>query len=127
MKEPSSRASSEDCDLLCLDLPYAEQIRRSLPTLDVLTEAAGLGRALADPTRLAIATALAAGDELCVCDVAWVVRQAQNLTSHHLRQLRSAGLVTSRRDGKLVLYRLTGAGRALIGAVLPTVAATKEI
>lgn len=108
----------DQCDLLCLDLPQAETIRGALPDLETLTAAAALGRALADPTRLAVAAALAAGDELCVCDMAWVVGHAQNLASHHLRQLRSAGLVTSRRDGKLVLYRLTATGRALIEAVL---------
>lgn len=111
---------ADECDLLCLDLPHAEDIRTSLPDLEALTAAATLGRALADPTRLAVAAALLAGDELCVCDMAWVVGQAQNLASHHLRVLRSAGLVTSRRDGKLVMYRLTPIGRTLVAAVLGT-------
>lgn len=114
-----TRADGEQCDLLCLDLPHAERIRASLPDAPALTAAARLGRALADPTRLAVVAALAQGDELCVCDMAWVVGHAQNLASHHLRQLRTAGLVSSRRDGKLVLYRLTPVGRALIDAVLP--------
>jgi len=39
--------------------------------------------------------------------------------SHHVRQLRAAGLVRSRREGKMVLYELTEAGRALLAAVLP--------
>ena len=43
---------------------------------------------------------------------------AQNLTSHHLRVLRAAALVASRRDGKLVMYRLTPLGRSLVGALL---------
>ena len=107
----------DQCDLLCLDLPHAEDIRTSLPDLDALT-AAARGKALADPTRLAVAAALLAGDEMCVCDMAWVVGHAQNLASHHLRVLRAAGLVASRRDGKLVLYRLTPSGRALVTAVL---------
>lgn len=106
------------CDLLCLDLPHAERIRGSLPDEDALWAGSALGKALADPTRLAVAAALLAGDELCVCDMAWVVGHAQNLASHHLRQLRGAGLVTSRRDGKLVMYRLTAVGRALVTAVL---------
>lgn len=108
----------DQCDLLCLDLPHAEDIRTSLPDLDTLTAAAARGKALADPTRLAVAAALLAGDELCVCDMAWVVGHAQNLASHHLRVLRAAGLVVSRRDGKLVMYRLTPVGRSLVDAVL---------
>lgn len=76
------------------------------------------GKALADPTRLMLAAALAEDDELCVCDLAWVVERAENLVSHHLRQLRSAGLVTSRRDGKMVMYSLTDRGRELLAVAL---------
>ena len=75
-------------------------------------------KALADPTRLTIAMALRDGDELCVCDLAWVTERAENLVSHHARTLRSLGLATSRRDGKMVLYRLTDSGRELLAAVL---------
>lgn len=108
----------DTCDLLCLDLPHAEGIRAGLPPLPGVESAAGAARALADPTRLTIAAALAAGDELCVCDMAWVVGQAQNLVSHHLRQLKTAQLVTSRRQGRLVMYALTTRGRGLVQAVL---------
>ncbi len=74
-------------------------------------------KALSDPTRLTIAAALADTDELCVCDLAWVTERAENLVSHHLRTLRNAGLVSSRRDGKMVVYALSGAGRSLLSAV----------
>jgi DNA-binding transcriptional ArsR family regulator len=50
--------------------------------------------------------------------MAWVAERSENLVGHHLRALRQAGLVRSRRDGKMVLYSLTEAGRALLGAVL---------
>lgn len=75
------------------------------------------GKALGDPTRLGLALALAGTDELCVCDLAWVSERAENLVSHHLRALRSAGLVTSRRDGKMVMYSVTPAGQALLDAI----------
>ena len=71
-----------------------------------------------DPTRLIVAAALAGADELCVCDLAWVAERAENLVSHHARALRSLGLAESRRDGKMVLYRLTDRGRVLLEAVL---------
>ncbi|MEE6140275.1 metalloregulator ArsR/SmtB family transcription factor [Mycobacterium sp. 050128] len=105
-------------DLLCLDLRHAESIRASLSSLDRIEAFAARARALSDPTRLTIATALLTGDELCVCDVAWVVGQAQNLVSHHLRQLKVAKLVSSRRSGRLVIYRLTEQGRELTSAVM---------
>jgi DNA-binding transcriptional ArsR family regulator len=108
----------DSCDLLCLDLPHAEAIRAGLPTPAALEPPAAAARALGDPTRLGIATALLSGGELCVCDLAWVVGLAQNLVSHHLRQLRSAGLAHSRRQGRLVLYALTERGTALLSTVL---------
>ncbi|WP_063045240.1 MULTISPECIES: ArsR/SmtB family transcription factor [Nocardia] len=107
----------DSCDLLCLDLPHAERIRASLPQPVQIEPAAQAARALGDPTRLTIATALHTGDALCVCDLAWVVGQAQNLVSHHLRQLKTAGLVSSRRQGRLVMYSLTERGRDLVAAV----------
>ncbi len=106
------------CDLLCLDLPHAERIRADLPGARAVEPVAAAAQALGDPTRLRIAAALLTGGELCVCDVAWVVGQAQNLASHHLRRLRGAGLVESRRQGRLVMYALTDRGRALVPAVL---------
>ena len=57
-------------------------------------------------------------DEVCVCDLAWILGRPDNLVSHHLRVLRGAGLVSGRRDGKMVLYALTGAGRALLDTIL---------
>lgn len=115
------RPPVDSCDLLCLDLPHAEAIRASLPARNTVESAASAAKALSDPTRLMIATALSNGEELCVCDMAWVVDSAQNLVSHHLRQLKSAALVTSRRDGKLVMYRLTPLGAHLTAAVLASV------
>jgi DNA-binding transcriptional ArsR family regulator len=106
--------SDDRCDLLCLDLPRAEELRRSRMDLDAAEGFAARAKALGDPTRLTIACALRDGEELCVCDLAWVVERAENLVSHHVRQLRSAALVSSRRDGKMVLYSLTDAGRALL-------------
>jgi len=110
--------TEDRCDLLCLDLERAEQLRVSRRRPDDLAAAAERAKALGDPTRLAIAIALRDGGELCVCDLAWVCERSDKLVSHHVRQLRAAGLVASRRDGKMVMYDLTPAGRALLDAVL---------
>ena len=108
----------ERCDLLCVDAPRAEAIREGPLGVDAARGAAERARALSDPTRLMLAAALREGEELCVCDLAWISGRAQNLVSHHMRLLRSHGLVTSRRDGKLVMYSLTGEGLSLLSAVL---------
>jgi ArsR family transcriptional regulator, lead/cadmium/zinc/bismuth-responsive transcriptional repressor len=111
--------ADDRCDLLCLDLPKAEEIRHRLdPGAIVL--AAGAARALADPTRLMVAVALREGGDLCVCDLAWIAGRAENLVGHHLRALRDAGLASSRREGKIVFYSLTAAGSALLEAHLAT-------
>jgi DNA-binding transcriptional ArsR family regulator len=84
----------------------------------VAHDAAERAKALSDPTRISLAAALREGEELCVCDLSWIARRSQNLVSHHLRVLRSHAMVRSRRDGKLVMYSLTGEGRSLLSAVL---------
>jgi DNA-binding transcriptional ArsR family regulator len=108
----------ERCDLLCVDAPRAEEIRQTLLGDGEAQKAADRARALSDPTRLTLASALREGGELCVCDLSWIAERKQALVSHHLRTLRSEGLVSSRRDGKLVMYSLTGEGRSLLSAVL---------
>ena len=75
--------------------------------------------ALGDSTRLQILSALRDGGELCVCDLAWIMERSDALVSHHLRVLRTAGLVASRRDGKMVMYRLVGQGALLLGVLIP--------
>lgn len=115
---------SDACDLLCLDLPLAEELRAKRLTLAAATAAAAQAKALGDPTRLAIAAALRDACELCVCDLSWIVERAENLVSHHVRVLRTAGLVSSRRDGKMVMYALTDPGRALLDVVLAQVPAS---
>jgi len=66
---------------------------------------AAVGRALADPKRLCVLESLASG-ELSVGDLSSLVGcQIPNM-SQHLSVLRTAGLVTTRRDGSTVFYRL---------------------
>ena len=110
---------SDTCDLLCLDLPKAEAARLAQPALADLEAAAAGAKALADPTRLAIALALRECETACVCDLAWIVARNEKLVSHHLRLLRTAGLAASTRQARMVMYELTDAGRALVAVVTP--------
>ena len=117
--------NDDRCDLLCLDLDRAEALRHSRWDDGALEQHARQARALGDPTRLQIALALRDGGELCVCDLAWIVERSDALVSHHLRHLRTADLVASRRDGKMVMYRLRPRGAALLGALIPSVGAVR--
>lgn len=107
-----------DCDILCLDLDLAESFRRRRLNRDAARAAAGRARAFSDPTRLILIGALSEAEELCVCDLAWITELAQNLVSHHLRVLRSEGLATARRDGRMVMYSITCEARQLFAAAL---------
>ena len=61
---------------------------------------------LGDPTRVRIVHALSLG-ELSTSDLASVLRMSESAVSHQLRTLRQLRVVASRRDGKLVYYRLS--------------------
>ena len=65
----------------------------------------GLFAALADPTRLRLLN-LIGGREVCVCYFVEILRQGQPKISRHLAYLRRAGLVTARREGKWMHYRM---------------------
>jgi ArsR family transcriptional regulator len=62
-------------------------------------------KALSDPSRTRIIKLLQRND-LCVCDITKHIGLAQPTISKHLKQLENAGLVTSRRSGKTVFYRI---------------------
>ena len=103
---------------MCVDVPRAEAIREKLLAEEVAQEAAERAKALSDPTRLTLAAVLREAEELCVCDLSCISGRKQGLVSHHLRVLRSLGLVRSRREGKMVMYSLTDPGSSLLSAVL---------
>lgn len=69
------------------------------------TEALCYLNALADPTRLAALRLLWDGEEHCVCELMCVLGATQSRMSRHMAVLRSAGLVTDRRDAQWVRYR----------------------
>ena len=80
-----------------------------------LADTADVLRALADPTRLAIAATLARETaSLCVCHIEARFALSQPTISHHLRALRAARLVTTERRGTWIYYALD---RARVDAV----------
>lgn len=79
-------------------------------------------KALADPARLQLVDYLLAQPdrEACTCDLAPVVGLSEPTTSHHLKQLLQAGLVTKRRDGMNVRYALAPEAVNAVSRVLDT-------
>ncbi len=71
-----------------------------------MRELAGLFKALADETRLEMLALLVQRDELCVCRFEEALGITQSKASRHLRYLLNADLVTDRRDGVWVHYRI---------------------
>lgn len=68
---------------------------------------AGLLGLLADPVRARLLYALDLVDELCVGDLALALGASEDSVGYGLRVLRTAGLVSTRRDGRVVYYRLS--------------------
>jgi ArsR family transcriptional regulator, lead/cadmium/zinc/bismuth-responsive transcriptional repressor len=68
---------------------------------------AGLLGMLADPVRSRILFALVAAEELCVGDLALALEATEDQVSYALKMLRLAGLVSFRKDGRMVFYRLS--------------------
>lgn len=85
--------------------------------------AATMFKALGDPVRLRIFSMIASspGGELCVCDVL-DVGVSQPTVSHHLKRLREAGLLTSRKEGTWVHYRVAPDVLEAMAALLHPVA-----
>jgi ArsR family transcriptional regulator len=68
-------------------------------------QALALLHALSDPIRLQVVEALARG-ERCVCELTGELALGQSKLSFHLKVLRQAGLISARRQGRWIYYRL---------------------
>lgn len=98
-------SSDEVCDLVHIDPARVARIRAALVPGEAVEGLADTFRVLGDPTRVRILDALSHG-ELCVCDLAAVLKLSQSAVSHQLRLLRGLRLVRPRRDGRMVFYAL---------------------
>ncbi|MBP6345920.1 MAG: helix-turn-helix transcriptional regulator [Neisseriaceae bacterium] len=67
---------------------------------------AQLFKALADENRAKIAYALTQTEEMCVCDLAYIIDASVATTSHHLRTLHKQAILKNRKDGKMAYYSL---------------------
>jgi ArsR family transcriptional regulator, lead/cadmium/zinc/bismuth-responsive transcriptional repressor len=80
--------------------------RSRLPNADDAARLTGLLSLMADPVRLRLIYALDIVEELCVGDLALALDVSEDSVSYALRLLRTAGLVVTRKDGRVVFNRL---------------------
>ena len=90
----------------CIHEDVVEQVAGQLPPENNILQLADIFKALSDPSRLRIVTALLYS-ELCVCDLSVIGNLSESAVSHQLRTLRHLKIVSPRREGKIVFYRLT--------------------
>lgn len=81
-------------------------VQKYLPSNAVLADMCSFFSAFSDVTRVKILSALAI-TELCVTDISQLLCINQTTVSHQLRLLRDIGLVSYRRDGKTIFYRIS--------------------
>ena len=97
--------STENVERL-VDPERVAAVRERLVSADDAERLAERFQLLADPVRLRMVYALLEAGELSVGDLAAVVGSSESGTSHQLRQLRLAGLVRTRKEGRVVYYRV---------------------
>jgi len=99
----------------CRPSERVSELRKRVGKVDDLTIARleQLFFGLADRTRLRIMELLTS-EELCACEVMAALDLTQPTTSHHLGILERVGLITARREGKWVFYRISNKVAALL-------------
>jgi len=93
------------CQDKCIHKDKVEYTFKRFPDPAVIDDVAGIFKALGEPTRLKIVTALL-HSELCVCDLSVICGLSESAVSHQLRILRNMKVVRNRREGKIVYYQL---------------------
>lgn len=105
-REPiCSKIDTPVCDNPLVHLDSVRQVQPQVLATKKAQHMAEFFSALSDPHRLKLLSALAQ-QELCVCDLAAVVKMGESAVSHQLRVLKSQRLVKYRRQGRNVFYRL---------------------
>lgn len=95
----------ECCDVTCVHNQIIEAVKEKMPAEELLNELADFYKVFGDATRIKILCVLLRS-EMCVCDLAEMLRMTQSAISHQLRVLKQMKLVKNRREGKTVYYSL---------------------
>lgn len=89
-----------------VDPDRVARAQQRLPSPDDVARLTAVLTLMADPVRLAVLYALDVADELCVGDLALAVAANDDQVGYALRLLRTAGLVVTRKAGRVVFNRL---------------------
>lgn len=109
MRSDETVIGIDACTDHCVHPETVRHVRsRALPE-DDLVQVSAVFKLLGDPTRSKLLYALLEAGELCVCDLAASTGVAETTVSQSLRLLRASQVVTARRDGRLMYYRLADA------------------
>lgn len=95
-----------ECEFIHIHEDIVKEVTSELPKEEMLCELADFFKVFADTTRIKILYVLSK-HEMCVCDIALLLKTSQSAISHQLRMLKQMKLVKNRRDGKTVLYSLS--------------------
>ena len=104
-KQASTKSGTLTCDSPLVHLGQVRRVQSEIVTTEKAQQMAQFFGAMADPHRLKLLSALSFA-ELCVCDLAAVVKMSDSAVSHQLRLLRNLRLVKHRREGRNVYYSL---------------------
>lgn len=99
--------SVDSCSMPCVHPEKVQLVWERSPDPEELAELARVFKILGDPTRTALLYALLEAGELCVCDLAAATGILEATVSQALRLLRASRVVTGRRVGRNVFYRLS--------------------
>ncbi|MBR5391003.1 MAG: helix-turn-helix transcriptional regulator [Clostridia bacterium] len=105
IRNPHKTGALPACQEGCVHPDKIRQVERQMPEDDRLYDLSEVFRVFGDSTRIRILYALFES-ELCVCDIAELLRLSQSAVSHQLRILKGAKLVKFRREGKRIAYSL---------------------
>jgi len=102
-------AGLDGCAVACVHPDKVAQVVANSPDPGELSRLTGVFKLLGDPTRARLLYALLEAGELCVCDLAAATGTLEATVSQSLRLLRASGVVSGRRQGRNVFYRLSDA------------------
>lgn len=99
----------DSCAVSCVHPDKVVMVRDAAPDEGALARVTSLFKILGDPTRARLLYALLEAGEMCVCDLAAATETAETTVSQALRLLRASSVVSGRREGRNVFYRLSDA------------------